>query len=235
MTQVLNTASGQSATINAGTGLCPSGASAEITLMGWAKANSYVAAYHHFGGQGDLVNSSNCRGYWFYILAVDATTFYIGCYFMNNALSVPQLLVNIDGLNWHHYAVTYSAANNRATFYVDFVQVGAVQIVTVDVAASTGLYSFGGATGGFTGTTTFRHQDCRMYNIELTSAQITDIGNNPCAAPITGIVSQWLFDGDALDAIGSNDITLNSATYVTDSAITCGVTPSKLAMMGVGV
>lgn len=207
--------SSQQWSIATGTGLNPSGTSASFTITTWIKMNAYNSAYHLIAGKGDYVNAGDDRGYWFYIDGVNSTQMYIGCYFMNNGATVPQQSINADALLWHHVAVTYSASNDRARFFIDGVQTGGDYTVTTNISASTAAFSMGNASG-MTGSV--KQKDTRFYNVELTPAQVADTFTNPLGSPISGCQGWWPFQNDGNDYSGNgNHLTNSSCTFVDET------------------
>lgn len=134
-----------------------------------------------------------------------------------------RLEVDVGPGSWHHWALTWSKQSGIIHLYRDGVLLGTNTTANLALAETTAPVKFGVRDAStvnqlFNG----RLDDVRIYTRKLSSPEIQVMAQSPQSSgtvvttdPRDGLVSEWKFDGDATDSVGSNDGTVNGTTFTT--------------------
>ena len=141
----------------------------------------------------------------------------------NGYIEMDNVPSNEDDNNWHHLVMTWNTSTGTCKLYIDGVLGGSktlASLIGIDLNALD--VCFGGSnTDGqlFNGS-----GDCaRIWNKELSQAEITGLANNelngidinpsPTPIPYANIISEYKFEDNVLDTVGTNDGTATAITY----------------------
>jgi hypothetical protein len=121
------------------------------------------------------------------------------------------LASSLSDNTWYEVCAVYTGASSQMEMFVNGSSVG-----TMAAAASlfngTAPFEIGAQFGD--GLWDGNIDNVRVYNVVLSGATITSNYASPCNVSTTGLVSQWFFNNDGLDSVGSNNLTNNnSATF----------------------
>jgi len=149
----------------AGLGNSSDSHAATFTAIALALLYSVSLWIKGWDGSNDGVVIGGAAGH--YAFYLDATTIY------HSASSSFTSVAHGGGLSdgaWHHLAVTRNAGNMQ--FYKDGVPLGASQTIgNANVLTLSSLLGYAGGTYGFVA----QADDVRLYDVELTTAQIAEL------------------------------------------------------------
>ena len=156
-------------------------------------------------------NASWNEGFGFDMVDVDEVRAWIGDWTASEVSNSGLIRRTLTPSNWNHLVYTCDLANDRATLYINGSQAGAQITDFTAISNITGLTSLiqlariGNVNGAFSG----RYDEAFIYDIELTSGNVTTIYNagNPLDLTGTGtpagLVAYWQIEQtpDSLDLL----------------------------------
>lgn len=184
-------------------------------------SNTYVRTF-----AGDADSGTNYQG----IRVDDEATTAGEMRFAIRDSSGNEISRNSDGINfdadneWHHYAFTYdgSGVDSGLRFYKDAQPISsntesANDISGSDISPSTGWLLGSRSDGNYCEGVFYGH---RFYSRSVSDSEIQQLyrwGEADIATPNNNGVAYYRLDGDATDSFGTNDGTVNGATFVNDA------------------
>lgn len=156
-----------------------------------------------------------------------------------STLNVVATLTHSLPLNtWFEIVAVYKGSVPNIEIYIDGVSVGTMTVVDASLYNGTAPFEIAGQFGD--GLWDGQIDNVRVYSTALDASTIASNFAAPCNVSIAGLVSQWFFNNDGNDAVGSNNLTgINSPTFSTAVPYSCSAagTPRcicNLPMLGVG-
>lgn len=189
----------------------PTGSVTNYTLIAWVKfdgspSNKNLIVFTDASGPG---------GAWSSQMRTGNAVFQNYCYPLNPILL--EGTTNISASVWYHVAVSASA-NGQMKIYVNGQLDATPLAVSGTPWAGGDRFELARASGDFKGFFEGVIDDVKIYNTQLTDAQVlADYNGTPLPpTPAPTPVASYPFTGNANDAVGTNNGAVNGATLTTD-------------------
>lgn len=200
-----------------------------LTLSVWFKATTLPS-----NDEMDLVtkfeSSTGNRSYRIYIVdtagqkSINCAAFSDGS---SSNTTTYHANVTLSTGTWYLATCSYTAATPAWVIYLN----GASQSVASDEALATSIFDstarFGIGAVNVTGTPVKffngNIDEALIYNTNINSTVAGNLYTSPCTPSLTNLVSEWKFDNNGNDSVGSNTLSNNGvATFTASPAFSCG-------------
>lgn len=204
----------------------------DISISLWVKFESLPTSGNNLVFVSKYGYENNQRAYYFSIHN-NSGTYRLRFANSQNGSSFTEGNVTWSGVStgtW--YQIGVSKSSTTATMYVNGSSIGTASVNNsqFDSSATFAVGILVGGSGGTDSPFDGLIDDVLIYNAAIGSNMNTNY-TTPCSPYTTNAVSQWKFNNNGDDSIGSNTLTNNnSATFSTDVPFTCTVTVPDLRL-----
>lgn len=176
----------------------------DMTIEMWVRLTTHADA--NLAGKWN--STGNQRSFIFQYSA--STGLYFAISTDGSAATDGSIAQTLSTKKWYHVAVAYDASAGTAEVYLNGVSLGTISSLATSIFNSSANFE----VGHFQSSGTYcngKIKDVRVWNTLRTDQEIADNFNVIQTGAESGLVSNWLFEGDYTDQAGNNDLTASGS------------------------